>query len=366
MFRGVVYVRRWIYQGKKRKAWAIDYRVDGGKRIRKTVADTREGAQAELDRLRDDHLHRRLGVAEGKTLADLAPPFLAHKESQGRAVELIRLRVERNLLRHFGRMALEEIGAEAIDGYIKKRKEEGVENATVNRDLAVLRHMLRLAVRKWKWLRQEPYIEMLPENGPRELELTEEEEARLKPVCSPAFWALVQGAIFTGMRQGELIGLTWAQVDLAGRALDFAPTKRGKKRLVPIAEPLYYVLARLRHERSAAGGPATADRVFLRESGRPWKKDAVQARLAGALKAAEIETPLRFHDLRHTCSSRLKRLGVDEMEIQELLGHKSLKTTRGYIHIRTEQLRRAVNLLAPGTRMTQETDPELTPAHNLL
>jgi integrase len=152
-------------------------------------------------------------------------------------MEPIRIRVERCLVPHFGRMALEEIDAEAIDGYIKKRKAEGVENATVNRDLGVLRHMLRKAVRKWKWLRQEPYFEMLPENGPREMELTEEQEARLEPVCSPAFWALVQAAIFTGMRQGELIALRESQVDLAGRTLDFTPTKRGRKRLVPSPSP---------------------------------------------------------------------------------------------------------------------------------
>lgn len=363
MFKGGVYKRTWIYQGKKRRAWAVRYSVNGGPPVRKIVADTREGADAELDRLKEDYRRRLLGVAEGKTLADLAPLFLAHKESQGRAMEPIRIRVERLLIPYFGRMALEEIGAEALDGYIKGRREEGVESATVNRDLGVLRHMLRLAVRKWKWLRQEPYFEMLPEGGARERELTEEEEARLLPKGSPAFRALVQAAIFTGMRQGELIGLTWGQVDLAGRALDFPPTKRGRKRLVPIAEPLYYVLARLRHQRSAAGGPKPIDRVFLRENGTPWTKDSVERRLEAALKVAEIETPLRWHDLRHTCSSRLKRLGVDDMEIQELLGHKSLRTTRGYIHIRTEQLRRAVNLLA-STREAQETDPELTPSPN--
>lgn len=367
MFKGNIYRRTWTYQGKKRRAWGIRYSVNGGKFIRKIVADTREGAQAELDRVKEDYQRRLLGVAEGKTLADFAPLFLAHKENQGRAMEPIRVRVERCLVPHFGKMALEEIDATALDGYVQARKAEGVENATVNRDVGVLRHMLRLAVRKWRWLRQEPYIEMLPENGPRERELSEEEEARLKPVCSAAFWDLVQAAIFTGMRQGELIGLRESQVDLAGRVIDFPPTKRGKKRLVPIAEPLYYVLARLRQERTRNGGRQLAGKVFLREDGRPWTKDSVERRLERALKDAKIETPLRFHDLRHTCSSRLKRLGVDDMEIQELLGHKSLRTTRGYIHIRTEELRRAVNLLgnfSVGTRLAQETDAELTSSDN--
>jgi integrase len=90
----------------------------------------------------------------------------------------------------------------------------------------------------------------------------------------------------------------------------------------------------------------------------PWSKGAVEAHLMAALKAAKIETPLRFHDLRHTCSSRLKRKGVVPVDIQELLGHKSMSTTRGSFHIRTEELRRTVNLLTPSTNLTQETEPE--------
>ncbi len=51
MFKGSVYPYRWTYQGKKRKAWGIRYRMDGGPPIRKIVADTKDGAEAELLRL---------------------------------------------------------------------------------------------------------------------------------------------------------------------------------------------------------------------------------------------------------------------------------------------------------------------------
>ena len=365
MFRGSVYCRRWLHQGKRCKAWGIRYRVNGGEPIRRIVADTRDGALAELDRLKEDHQRGLLGVAKRKTLTALAPLFLAHKANQGRAMEPITVRVESNLLPHFGGMALEEIQAEAIDEYIHQRKAGGVENSTINRDLAVLRHMLRLAVLKWRWLRQEPYIEMLPENGPRELELTETEEAKLRPVCSGALWTIIQAAIFTGMREGELLALTWPQVDLAGRVIDFPPTKRGRKRLMPIAEPLYDVLARLKAGPDHSNGQAPTDRVFLRPDGRPWSKWTLEAHFKKALIAAAIATPLRFHDLRHTCASRLLRLGVHEMEIQQLLGHKTLQTTRGYITIRTEELRRAVNRLQ-STQTTQQRGSEITLSNNAL
>ncbi len=57
MFRGVVYSRRWIYNGKKRKAWGVRYSLNG-KVVRKVVADTKEGAQALLDKLKEDYRHR--------------------------------------------------------------------------------------------------------------------------------------------------------------------------------------------------------------------------------------------------------------------------------------------------------------------
>ena len=161
-----------------------------------------------------------------------------------------------------------------------------------------------------------------------------------------------EAALYTGMRQGELLNLTWGQVDLLGWTFDFPPTKRGNKRLVPIAEPLYYILVWLRDAQARAGGHGPDGRVFLREDGHPWSKWGAQYQFNKAIEAAKIP-PIRFHDLRHSCSSRLKRQGVHEMDIQQLLGHKSLQTTHGYIHIRTEELRRAVNLL-PSTNVAHE------------
>jgi len=366
MFKGNVYCRKWTHEGKKRKAWGIRYSVNGGLAVRQIVADTKEAAQAELDRKRDDYQRRLLGVAEGKTLTDLAPLFLAHKENQGRAMEPIRVRVERNLLPVFRALPLEDIDAEKIDEYIQQRKADSVVNATINREIAVLRHMLRLAVRKWRWLRHEPYIELLPEGGPRNRELTETEEAKLLPACPADFRPLVQAALYTGMRMGELLTLTWGRVDLKKRTLDFEPTKRGRKRLVPIAEPLYYVLARIKAAREASGGPKPEDRVFFHADGRPWNKWAAEHRFGKAVTAAKIP-PIRFHDLRHTIASRLKRGGVHETEIQRLLGHKTLAMTDRYINVEVEQLRAALAVLPnvsttgaqesfPSTKMTQESE----------
>jgi integrase len=157
------------------------------------------------------------------------------------------------------------------------------------------------------------------------------------------------------MRQGELLSLTWDQVDLGNRTLDFEPTKRGRKRLVPIAEPLYYTLVRLRDAQARSGRLAPTNRVFLRPDGKPWSKWTVETQFAKALAKAEITTPLVWHDRRHTTASRMKRGGVHETEIQRLLGHKTAAMTDRYINVEVEQLRAAVAVLSkPSTNKTQE------------
>jgi integrase len=363
-----LYSREWKTNGKKKKAWGVRYHK-GGQYVSQIVGDTREVAQDFADRLRQDYNRRVLGVAEGKTFADLAPLFLTHKETQERHLEAIQLRV-RNLEKYFREMVLEDITAEAIDGYISKRKAEAaplrrgngsgkVKNATINRDLAVLRHMLRLAVRKWRWLRQEPYFEMLPEGEGRERELTEVEEKTLLSHFKPAFADLFLAALHTGMRQGELVRLEWRQVNLADRVLDFQPTKRGKKRAVPIGEPLYHILARRKQT------PSTSGRVFVKSDGEPWSKWAVGYHVNAACEAAGIQD-FTFHDIRHTVATRLNRNGVQASYVQDLLGHKTASITRRYTHTQTSDLAAAVATLENWTKTEHGSNGQLTSADKVV
>jgi len=95
MFNGSVYPHCWTYKGKKRKAWGIRYRIDNGPLVRKIVADTKEAADNELDTVREKYRKAQLGLADGKTFADLVEPFLAFKEQRGRSMEAIRSRVHK-------------------------------------------------------------------------------------------------------------------------------------------------------------------------------------------------------------------------------------------------------------------------------
>ncbi len=349
MFKGNVYCRRWTYQDKKRKAWGIRYTVNG-KVTREIVADTREGAQAELDRKREDYQMRLVGVAEGKTLTDLAAPYREYQRAKQRDMATIEARLK-NLLAFFGKIPLDTIEERAAE-YVNARRKAEVTPGTINRELAVLNHMLHLAHRKFRMLRHGVVIERLDdEAGPRDRELTRAEEASLLPACPQDLRDLIEAGLMTGMREGELIGIRRAQVDLDARVITFAPTKKGLKRLMPINERLYYLLAR----RCAGLSP---DALVFSLAGRPWERWHIRNRLSRAITRAEIPA-LRFHDLRHTAASRLRRAGADLDHIRKVLGHQGIQTTHGYVHYEAEQLRPILALLSTPQVSTREAQEDL-------
>lgn len=390
MFKGAVYCRRWVHEEKKRKAWGIRYSVNDGAVVRQIVADTKEGAQAELDKKREDYNLRLLGVAEGKTLADLAPLYLERQRTKERDMQTIEARLK-NLLAFFGETPLEAV-EEVADKYKLARLatyrrrpcrshaeaercpecDQRISKGTVNREIAVLNHMLHLARARFKMLRYQPCIERLEgEAGPRERELSPAEEAKLLPVCGQDLRDLIEAGLMTGMREGELIGLTRIQVDLGERLMNFPPTKKGLKRLMPVNERLYYLLCR------RCAGLSPGDLVFSLGS-EAWQRWHIRNRLKVAVRKAGIQ-PIRFHDLRHTAASRLRRAGADMDFIRKVLGHRGMQTTDGYVHYEAEQLRPVLALLgtptpsttgaqaiSPSTKRAQEPEPVSSQAGNSL
>lgn len=148
-------------------------------------------------------------------------------------------------------------------------------------------------------------------------------------------------SINTGLRRGELLKLTWDNVDLAGRLLTVVgPTaKTEQTRHIPLNAEALSVLKAWR-KRGDAG------HVFKFSGGfkTAWK---------ALLKRARI-TRFRWHDLRHHFASRLAQAGVPLNTIRELMGHQSLAMTLRYAHLAPDQKREAVEMLA----RTRHTKPQ--------
>lgn len=203
--------------------------------------------------------------------------------------------------------------------------------ATANRYLAALSKAMSDAVREWSWLRENPVrrVTKETESQGRVRFLSDDERARLLKACResdlPEFELIVQLAITTGMRKGEILGLRWPDVDLSRAQAVLHKTKNNERRgvaLVPHVLALLKEHAKVRH--------LDSDLVFP-QSGKD-RPVIVDARFRQAVAKAKIKD-FHFHDLRHTAASYLAMSGATVPEIAAILGHKTLAMVKRYSHL---------------------------------
>jgi integrase len=246
----------------------------------------------------------------------------------------------KKLKAQFGSVRLTALNTRIIEQYQTTLIKSGLKPASVNRILAALKHMINKAV-EWEMapedvLKSVRRVKQLAENNRRLRFLSGEEMARLIHVCDQHLKPIVITALNTGMRKGEILSLTWEQVDLRHGFILLDVTKNGERREIPINNVLRETLTSLpRH--------LTSPYVFWQGNEGTRFLD-VKKSFASALKRAGIRD-FHFHDLRHTFASQLVMAGADLVTVKELLGHKTLAMTMRYSHIAPGQKVVAVSLL---------------------
>jgi integrase len=243
------------------------------------------------------------------------------------------------------------------------RGDNAVKPGTVNRDLVALKACLSKAVH-WRFIAEHPLlrgVKLLKEDTSGVARfLSADEEARLRRSLAsrdddrraararanewrrergyelmPEFGSytdyltpLVLVAMNTGLRRGELLELTWADLDLPRGILTVRGegAKSGRTRHVPLNSEAQRVLS--------AWKPAEGEGlVFPGDDGRPMANlKTAWVRVAAAAKLQAF----RFHDLRHTFASKLVQRGVDLNTVRELLGHSDFSLTLRYAHLAAE------------------------------
>lgn len=217
----------------------------------------------------------------------------------------------------------------------KGRGQKARSASTVNRYLVALSSVLRVAADEWLWIEATPMgkVKKLGEPRGRVRFLSDAERKALLAACresaSPVLYPIVVVALSTGMRQGEILGLTWDRVDLKRGAIVIEETKNGERRTVPLMGHAADTMRAYRktHRR------IDTKLVFPSKDG---KKPAAfwQSWLRAVAKAELVD--FRFHDLRHSAASYLAMNGASITEIADVLGHKTLAMVKRYSHL-TEQ-----------------------------
>jgi len=162
---------------------------------------------------------------------------------------------------------------------------------------------------------------------------SDEHRERLRASVPLFRWLLVSGS-----RVGEGIALRWRDVDLARGLVTIYQEKTKRAKTLPLSTEARRVLA-------GAGRGLPDALVFPRPSGGTWDGTKLWKTFKLALALSGGRRALRVHDLRHTAGSWLAQEGFSEAVIAEVLGHKRSGVTAGYVHLRPEHLRAAVEKL---------------------
>jgi len=237
------------------------------------------------------------------------------------------------LKNQFGHVLLSNITPLFIDTYRADRMKSKIEASTINRECAVLHHMLNQAV-SWGLLRKHNIgtIQKLEEKGGRLRYLTREEYNRLLANSSGKLRDIINLAIATGLRMGNIRRLNMkTDVDLSHNRIFLGQVKgHGKKvRSIPMND--------------------TARQVLIRQTEEmPFDFDFSQAFETAAEKTElprKGEDKITFHTLRHTFASWLVMKGVSLFDVQKLLLHSKIQTTMLYAHLAPDHLQNSIKTI---------------------
>ena len=325
---------------RRGKTWWVRY-ADTTGRVRRESSGTSDFRAA-----KKMLVDKRKQVSDGKdpvpvrvgkcTFADLSVEYrkwAANQRGWSRKVYFVAA-----LENEFGPVLLSRISVLAIDSYLSRMLTDGRSNSTRNRHLATLAHMYTKAL-EWNLCTlgdcdRVHSVKMLPETS-RLRFLTVDDCRRLVEACPDHLRPIVICALATGMRREEILGLTWAQVDLTHGFVLLARSKNEDPRQIPISLPLRAIL-----EQTQAA--ERTGYVFRNAEGHRYMD--VKRSFGTACKKVGI-SDFRFHDLRHTAASHMVMAGVDLPTVQSILGHRSYKMTLRYSHLAPGHRRAAVETL---------------------
>lgn len=341
----------------RRGGWEVDiqWRSASGRRLRerKRVSVMSRSAAQRWGEARERELLVH-GPAqrprEVPTLETFWPRFLdgypranRHKPSGVAAKDTIG-RV--HLLPALGTRRLDAITTEDVQRL--KARLQARSTKTVNNVLTVLNVVLKKAV-EWDVIDRVPcMVRLLPIPKPsasfHDFEVYERLVAAAERADANTLLCVLLGGD-AGLRCGEMMALTWNDVDLKKRQLcvqhsdwkgHVTTTKGGRLRHVPMTMRLAAALKQHRHLRS--------ERVLCTADGQPLTQKMVQAAVSRVSRRAGV-TKAGVHILRHTFCSHLAMRGAPARAIQELAGHMDLSTTQRYMHLSPAAVEAAIRLL---------------------
>ncbi len=332
-----------IYFSEQTNAWVAQISLPNGKRKTKTAKNQKE--------VRTWLLQQRKALEEGLMIKDEAitlDKFMSRflddvvkHTLRPKTIESYTILIKKHILPELGSLRLIKLRPDHLQNLYSKKLEQGLSKRTVQYIHAIFRRALNQAV-KWGLLNRNPANFV---DAPRPTKKTPQtfsiDQAKqfLEAVKDYRWYPIYLLAITTGMREGELLGLHWEDVDLkngqihvqhqvqfiSGQGLIITePKTDGSRRTIDLSQTAIQVLEEL------GGGSGL---VFKTSNDTPISPRNLQRHFHQTLDKVGLPN-IRFHDLRHTAATLLLTQNVHPKIVQEMLGHSSISLTLDtYSHI---------------------------------
>jgi integrase len=335
----------------------ITYRLRGGKQKFEKIS----GEQAtSLDYAKDAEAKRKVQKRENRIFEIKAEAKMTFQELTDWYIDLESVKAKKyfwvlslslkKFNSQFGNVMVYDIKPSDLENYQAKRKSQGKAESTIDQEIGAAKAVINKAfkddmvggdvLKRFQGIKK-----LLKRNSnSRKRILTPDEFNQLVDSSTRHLKAILWTGYLTGMREGEILGLTERKVFLRDRItrLSAEDTKDGEAREIPICEDLHGVLSRLPR------GIHEDYPIFS------WGGKRMKGIQAGLSKACErvgiaygrfIEGGFIFHDLRRTFVTDMRRAGVPESVIKEIMGHARREVIDGYNQVSMEDMRQAVERL---------------------
>jgi integrase len=318
---------------REQRTWWIKYQVGGRPQCVSSNSEKKEDAKRLLktregDVVRGVPITAHVGRA---TFEDAAADLITdYKTNRRRSLRVVELRVRKHLTPVFGHRRLHTITTADVRAFTARRHAAGASNATINRDLILLKRMCVLAMQAGT-LTVRPYIPLLKERNIRQGFFEPAQVESVTQHLPSHMQGIARFAHVTGWRTpSEILPLEWRQVDMqAGEVrLDAGTTKNGEGRVFPFTAALRRVLddqqriaEQLTRQRGLlpryvfcfTTGEKAGQRIAESGFNHQWRKARAAAGCPGRIP----------HDFRRTAVRNLVRAGVPERVAMQLTGHKT-------------------------------------------
>jgi integrase len=324
--RGNGFRVRIIRKGYQTQSKTFSTRIEAVKWARKIETEIDQGVIKPTKTLANRMLDKQLSF--GEAAEHYIKNHSIHKRNCKTETGTIK-----TLIRLWGQEPAQSIDKAKVFALRDDLLSRGRSGDTVNHYYNAISKIYQMLQTEWLMAVDNPIkgMKRLPANPSRTKRINGETETALLLACeqstSKLLKPIVQFALETGMRRGEIMGLKWLDIDLPSRRAFLHITKNGEPRQVPLTLKAVQILNEVKNEHPEQVFPLSMDALR-----RYFDKAISAAKLSWSLQRVNPFNDLRLHDCRHEALSRLSDAGLNVIELSHISGHKTLAMLSRYTH----------------------------------